>query len=241
MEAIGRFASGIAHDFNNVLGGIFVYGEMLLGEAAENTPRKRHAQQVLTAATRGQELVDQILAYSRRERGQRVATDVCSTVAETVELVRSSLPASIALETCIPDAPLTLLADQTQIHQVIMNLCRNAIQAMPSGGSLRVTLTTIELTAERVFPVGTLRAGQYVCTSVEDSGCGMDKATLARIFEPFFTTKQVGRGTGLGLALVYSIVTELCGAIDVKSAPAQGSMFSVYLPLAEPPSPATAA
>ena len=235
MEAIGRFASGIAHDFNNMLGGILAYGEMLLDEAPEGTARKRYAQNVLTAATRGRDLVDQILAYSRQQRSKREPTDICRTVAETLELMCSSLPGTITLERGIPDAPLVVMSNATRFQQVVMNLCSNAIHAMSSRGALRVAITTAELSAERALSHGTLKPGVYVCLSVEDSGCGMDEATLARIFEPFFTTKEVGRGTGLGLALVYAIVTDLHGAIDVKSAPAQGSTFSIYLRLADVP------
>jgi PAS domain S-box-containing protein len=235
MEAIGRFASGIAHDFNNVLGGILAYGEMLFDDAPGDSPRKRYAQNVLIAATRGRELIDQILAYSRRQRGRRAPTDVCRTVVETLELVRSSLPASITLQPIVPDAPMIVMSDATQLHQVAMNLCSNSIQAMSAGGTLRVAITSAEVCAERAVSHGALRSGHYVCLRVDDSGCGMDEATLGRIFEPFFTTKEHGRGTGLGLALVYAIVTDLAGAIDVKSAPAQGTTFSIYLPLVETP------
>ena len=223
MEAIGRFASGIAHDFSNILGGILAYGEMLFDEAPENTPRKRYAQNVLTAATRGRDLVDQILAYTRSQRGKRAPIDVCSTVAETLDLVRSSLPARITLHPTIPDAPLVVMGDATQLHQVVMNLCSNAIHAMKAGGPLRVAITPMEVGAERTLSHGTLRPGSYVCVSVEDRGCGMDDATLGRIFEPFFTTKEFGHGTGLGLALVYAIVTDLEGAIDVMSTLEEGS------------------
>lgn len=233
MEAVGRFASGIAHDFSNILGGILAYGEMLFDEAPDNVPRKRYAQNVLTAATRGRDLVDQILAYTRSQRGKRAPTEVCRTVAETLDLVRSSLSPRISLYPTIPDAPLVVMGDATQLHQVVMNLCSNAIYAMRAGGPLRVGVTPTELAAEHTVSHGTLRPGSYVCISVEDSGCGIDGATLGRIFEPFFTTKEFGRGTGLGLALVYAIVIDLEGAIDVKSVPDEGSTFSIYLPLAE--------
>jgi signal transduction histidine kinase len=237
MEAIGRLAGGIAHDFNNVLGGIIAYGEMLFEVAPENSSSKRHAQNVLTAATRGRALVDQILAYSRSQRGKRAPTDICRTVAETLELVRGSLPAAIRLEASAPELPLVITGDATQLHQVVMNLCSNAIHAMNGGGSLRVTLDATATQAEGALSHGTLKPARYARLTVTDSGCGMDDATLSRIFEPFFTTKDVGRGTGLGLALVYAIVIELAGAIDVRSTPGQGSTFEIYLPLADVPSP----
>src|SRR4030095_6670559 len=232
-EAIGRFASGIVHDFSNILGGILAYGEMLFDDAAENTPRKRYAQNVLTAANRGRDLVDQILQYTRSQRGKHKPTDICTTVAETLELVRSSLPARITLCHAIPDAPLVMMGDPTQLHQVVMNLCSNAIHAMKTGGPLRVGVTPIETDAVLALSQGTLQPGSYVRVSVEDSGCGMDEATLGRSFEPFFTTKEFGHGTGLGLALVYAIVTDFEGAIDVKSVPDEGSTFSIYLPSVE--------
>jgi PAS domain S-box-containing protein len=233
MEAIGRLAGGIAHDFNNVLAGILAYGEMLFDEASAESPRKRYAQNVLTAATRGRALVEQILAYSRTQRGKREPADMCRTVAETLELVKGSLPANICVDASVPTLPLVVIADATQLHQVVMNLCSNAIQAMGAGGTLRVALETAELTAGRAASHGTLIPGRYVRLSVEDSGSGMDETTLSRIFEPFFTTKEIGRGTGLGLSLVDAIVTDLAGAIDVKSALTQGSTFAIYLPLAQ--------
>jgi len=231
LEAIGRFAGGIAHDFNSVL--ILAFGEMLVDEAADNSSCKRHAQNVCTAATRGRRLVDQILAYSRNQRGQRSPTDVCRTMAETLQLVSGSLPGSVALHTAIPDAPLIVMGDATQLHQVVMNLCTNAIHAMKSGGPLRVTVEPVDACAGEAVSHGTLAPRSYARISVEDGGCGMDAATLARIFEPFFTTKEVGRGTGLGLALVDAIVTDHGGAIDVKSRPGEGSTFSIYLPMAD--------
>ncbi len=233
MEAVGRLAGGIAHDFNNVLGGIFAYGEMLFDKAPAKSPLKRYAQNVLTAATRGRELVEQILSYSRSQRGKRVPVDVAHVVAETLELLRGSLPSGIRLEARAPEQRLIAIGDATQLHQVTMNLCSNAIHAMDAGGTMRVALEAADIAAERELSHGTLRPGRYVRLAVEDTGSGMDAATLGRIFEPFFTTKEFGRGTGLGLSLVYAIVTDSGGAIDVKSAPGQGSAFSIYLALTD--------
>jgi nitrogen-specific signal transduction histidine kinase/CheY-like chemotaxis protein len=239
MEAVGRLAGGIAHDFNNVLAGILAYGEMLFDEAPDESPLKRYAQNVLTAATRGRELVEQILAYSRSQSGKRVPVDIARVAAETLELIRGSLPATIRLDASAAQTSLVVVGDATQLHQVVMNLCSNAIQAMSGAGTLRVALETEYIPAERALSHDTLRAGLYARLTVEDSGCGMNEATLARIFEPFFTTKEIGRGTGLGLSLVYAIVTDLAGAIDVKSTVGQGSTFAVYLPLAEVAPPGT--
>jgi len=232
MEAVGRLAAGIAHDFNNVLAGVFAYGEMIFEETPEPSPLKRYAKNVLTAATRGHALVEQILAYSRSQLGKRAPLDIGQVVAETLELLRGSLPAAIRLEASAPQFPLVVIGDATQLHQVVMNLCSNAIQATSAGGTLRVALEAAELPAERALSNGTLRPGHYVRLTVEDSGSGMDAATLSRIFEPFFTTKEIGRGTGLGLSLVYAIVTDAGGAIDVRSILDQGSTFAIYLPRA---------
>jgi signal transduction histidine kinase len=229
MEAVGRRVGGIAHDFNNVLAGVLAYGEMLFEETPADSKLKRYAQNVLTAATRGRELVDQILTYSRTQRGARVPIDLAEVVAETLELIRGSLPADIRLDASAAGKPLILIGDATQLHQVAMNLCSNAIQAMSTGGTLRVTVEAAEFPAQALSH-GTLEPGRYVRLTVADSGPGMDDNILAHIFEPFFTTKEVGKGTGLGLSLVYAIITDYGGAIDVQSAPQQGSIFTIYFP-----------
>jgi PAS domain S-box-containing protein len=229
LEAVGRLAGGIAHDFNNVLAGVFAYGEMAFDEAPMDSPLKRYVEYVLKAATRGRELVSQILTYSRSQRGKCEPVDVVHVVVETLELIRGTLPRGIALEAMVPQAPFIVTGDATQLHQVVMNLCSNAIQAMDAGGPLRVALEIADVLSTRALSHGTLSPARYVQLTVEDCGCGMDEATLARIFEPFFTTKAVGCGTGLGLSLVYGIVTDWAGAIDVKSAPQQGCTFTIYL------------
>ena len=235
MEAVGRLAGGIAHDFNNILGGILGYAEMLAENAPEGSPLKRYADNVLTGANRASGLVEQILLYSRSQRGKRVPVDLCRAVSETLELVRGSLPAAVRLEAELPPASCHVIGDATQLHQVAMNLCTNAIQAMPNGGTLRVRLEAADVAADKTLAHTTLRAGAYVRLSVEDTGSGMDGTTLERIFEPFFTTKEVGKGTGLGLALVYGIVTDSGGAIDVASEKGRGSRFAIYLPRVESP------
>jgi len=237
MEAVGRLAGGIAHDFNNILGGIIGYSEML----AEQTPEgslKRYAKNVLAGANRARGLVDQILAYSRSQGGQHTPVDLGRVISETLDLVRGSLPPGILLEGNVPAAPIHVIGDTTQLHQVLMNLCTNAIQAMDQSGTLRVTLDTMDLLEPRTLAHSSMQPGAYAALSVADTGAGMDDATIARIFEPFFTTKEVGKGTGLGLSLVYGIVTDSGGAIDVASSPGQGSTFTIYLPRVESALPA---
>jgi len=237
MEAVGRLAGGIAHDFNNILGGILGYSEML----AEQTPEgslKRYAKNVLAGANRARGLVDQILAYSRSQQGQHTPVDLGRVISETLDLVRGSLPPGILLEGNVPAAPVHVVGDTTQLHQVLMNLCTNAIQAMNETGTLRVTLDTMDLLEPRTLAHSSMQPGAYAALSVADTGAGMDDATIARIFEPFFTTKEVGKGTGLGLSLVYGIVTDSGGAIDVASRPGRGSTFTIYLPRVESALPA---
>jgi PAS domain S-box-containing protein len=230
MEAVGRLAGGIAHDFNGVLAGVYAYGEMLVEEAPAGSPLKRYAQNVLTAAVRGRELVEQILTYSSSQHGKREPVDIARVVAEALELVRGSIPMGIRLAANGSESPLVVTGDATRLHQVVMNLCANAIQSMSGDGSLHVSLEAPDISTERALSHGTLRPGRYVRLTVKDNGSGMDEPTLSRIFEPFFTTKEAGQGTGLGLSLVYAIVTDSGGAIDVKSAPEQGSTFTVHLP-----------
>src|SRR5271155_865603 len=229
MLAVGRFAGGIAHDFNNVLTVVFAYGEMLLEEAPRDSQLKRYAQDVLAAACRGRELVEQILEYSRIQLGRLAPVDLASVVAEALELLQGSLPADIRLEANDSELPLVVIGDATQLHRVVMNLCTNAIQAMRAGGTLRVMLENPEFFSEQALSHGTLGPARCLRLIVEPNGSGMDAAPLWRISEPYFTPKNGDQGTGLGLSLVYAIIAECGGAIDVKSTPQQGSTFTVYV------------
>jgi signal transduction histidine kinase len=231
MEAIDRFAGGITHDFNNILGCILAYGEMLHKKAPEQSAQKRYAENVLAAANRGRALVDQIVAYRRSAIGEGESTDLACIVTEALDLLGASLATHIALDWRPPVSRLAVVADATQLHRIVMNLCSNAMHALQGGGILRVAITATDVSTAGTVSHGTLTAGRYACLTVEDSGGGMGEATLARIFEPFFTTKKAGIGSGLGLSVVRAIVTDLTGAIDVKSAVGRGSAFAVYLPL----------
>ena len=235
LEAIGTMAGGIAHDFNNVLGAILGYGDMALNAPPEGGALKRYLGNVMTAAHRAKALVDQILNYSRSTRGKRGVVGVHAVVEETLDLVRASLPADVELHPRLGARKSTVIGDATQLHQLVMNLCTNAIHAMRSGGTLDVTLDTADTSADRAVSHGLLPAGRYVRLSVQDNGCGMAPAVVERIFEPFFTTRDVGSGIGLGLALVQGIVTELGGAIDVASESGKGSTFDIYLPRSDAP------
>jgi len=230
LEAIGTMAGGIAHDFNNILAAILGYGDLALNTAPEGGALRRHVGHVMSAAHRAKALVDQILTYSRSARGRPAAVNASAMVGEALELVRASLPSNIELRPRLEAGKAPVIADSTQVHQLVMNLCKNAVDAMPTGGTLSVTLNVLDTPADRQLSHGLLPAGSYVRLAVQDTGGGMAPAVLERIFEPFFTTKQPGMGTGLGLALVHGIVTDLGGAIDVSSRPGGGSVFELYLP-----------
>ena len=230
LEAIGTMAGGIAHDFNNILAAILGYGDMAQNAAAEGSTLKRYVGNVLAAAHRAKALIDQILTYSRSNRGQRTVVNVDEVVEETLDLIRVSLPDTIELDAKLSARRAAVIADPTHIHQVIMNLCRNAEHAMPVGGKLTVALDVIDAKEDAALSHGLLPAGRYIRLRVEDTGCGMTAEVAARIFEPFFTTRDAGAGTGLGLALVQGIAADLGGAIDVASQPGQGSTFDLYLP-----------
>jgi PAS domain S-box-containing protein len=232
LEAMGTLAGGIAHDFNNILGAILGYGEMALRGASKGSRLRRDLDSIMTAGERGRALVERILAFSRSGVGERVAVHVERVVREALDQLAANLPANVTIFPRLRAGRAAVLGDPTQVHQVFMNLATNAIQAMPSGGTLRMSLDGVRLDAPRVATVGTLEAGDYVVLEVADSGVGIAPETLGRIFDPFFTTKEVGVGTGLGLSLVHGIVTELGGAIDVTSTVGAGSVFTVYLPRA---------
>jgi PAS domain S-box-containing protein len=232
LEAMGTLAGGIAHDFNNILGAILGYGEMALRGASKGSRLRRDLDSIMIAGERGRALVERILAFSRSGVGERVAVHVEQVVGEALDLLAANLPPGLDIERQLRSGRAAVLGDPTQVHQVLMNLATNAIQAMNSGGTLRVSLDGVRLDAARVATVGTLDVGNYVVLAVGDSGVGIAPDNLGRIFDPFFTTKEVGVGTGLGLSLVHGIVTELRGAIDVASTVGAGSTFTVYLPRA---------
>jgi PAS domain S-box-containing protein len=230
LEALGTLAGGIAHDFNNILGAILGFGEMSLRDSRAGSRVRRDVEGMLTAAERGRSLVERILAFSRTGIGERVPVQLEAVVKETADMVAVGLPENVEIELELNSGHAAVLGDATQLHQVVMNLASNAIQAMTSGGVLRISLAPVEFTEPRLLTTGGLAVGDYVALSVRDSGCGMSLDVLARIFDPFFTTKEVGSGTGLGLSLVHGIVSEFGGAIDVTTSPGGGSLFTVYLP-----------
>ncbi|WP_081333644.1 ATP-binding protein [Burkholderia territorii] len=233
LEALGTFAGGVAHDFNNILAAILGFGDRALAGVAPATPAHRDIEQVLKAGERARLLVERILTFSRSGPTAREPVDVGAVVEETVELVRATLPPHVALDVRISVRDAYVLGDATHLHQVVMNLCGNAIHAMRAGGTLRIELDVVSVETPRSLSHGALRAARFLRLTVADDGCGIPAEILDRIFNPFFTTRPAGEGTGLGLSLVDGIVREHGGAVDVHSAPGEGARFDVYLPAAD--------
>ena len=232
MEAIGTLAGGIAHDFNNILGVMMGFVEIALLKIPKQSPAVENLEQVLAAAGRAAKLVAQILTFSRRAESAPVPCELTPIVKETVKFMRASLPANIEIRESYQPAGM-VVADPTQIHQIVMNLCTNAAHAMePEDGVLGILLSEIDLN-ETGTQAQDLAKGRYVVLSVSDTGAGIPPEVRDRIFEPYFTTKPTGKGTGLGLAVVHGIVAKAGGAIKVHSEPGVGTSFHVYLPVVE--------
>jgi PAS domain S-box-containing protein len=231
MEALGTLAGGIAHDFNNILTAILGYTELALMTIPAESPTWHHLQAVRKAGQRAAGLVQQILTFSRRTEPERTPTQLQLLIQETLQFLRATLPTTIALHQDLDPRAGMVLADASQIHQVLLNLCTNAAHAMrETGGALHVHLEAIRLPTEDASAPPGLGAGPYVRLTVRDTGHGMPPEILDRIFEPFFTTKSPGEGTGMGLAVVHGIIASHGGAITVESAPSHGTTVRVYLP-----------
>jgi PAS domain S-box-containing protein len=232
MEAIGTLAGGIAHDFNNILSIIVGYSELCLNAVQDRPRAYNYVEQVLNAADRARDVVRQVLTFSRKTEHEKKPIALTPIVKEVVRFMRASLPTTIEIRQTISAATDAIMADHTQMHQVLMNLCTNAGQAMrEKGGVLEVGLREVVVEAENSLFNPNLPAGRYLELSVRDTGHGISRQNIGRIFEPYFTTKQQGEGTGLGLAVVHGIVKDHGGEIAVSSEEGKGTVFSVYLPL----------
>jgi PAS domain S-box-containing protein len=231
MQAVGHLAGGIAHDFNNILGAIIGYGELAQRKAEGD--QKRYIDVIMDAGNRAKALVNQILSYSRAEGAEKAAVIVAPVALEVCDLVRGSSPKAIDVRFTSTADDAAVMGDPTRLHQLLMNLSTNAIHAMEEGGTLEVAVDVERLEAPRKVRSGEVPSGQYVRITVADSGHGIAPEVIDRIFEPFFTTKPAGRGTGLGLALVHSVVTEHQGYIDVASELGRGTTFTAWIPRVE--------
>ncbi len=236
MEAVGTLAGGIAHDFNNILGAMQGYLELSLDDLPKKSAVRDNLKQILSCVNRAAKLVKQILTFSRKDQQEqeKEPVQISSIIKEVLGMLRSSLPATIKISRKIHADSSMVLADSTQIHQVLVNLCTNASHAMQGAdGLLEVSLEDVNLESETRIGDEHLGPGNYVKLSVSDTGCGMEKEVVERIFEPFFTTKKVDEGTGLGLSVVHGIIKSYDGAITVSSTPGQGTTFDIFLPKIE--------
>ena len=238
MEAVGQLAGGIAHDFNNVLTAILGYALLLLKDPGLPVPQRQDVQEIQKAAQRAASLTQQLLAFSRKQVLQPTVLDLNEVVTEMLALLRRLIGEHIALDTRLDPDGLFVRADRGQLQQVIINLCVNARDAMPDGGTVTIATTARDLDAGFVASHPGSQGGAHVSLKVSDTGVGMDADARGRVFEPFFTTKPVGKGSGLGLATVYGIVKQSGGYIAVTSVPTRGSTFTVYLPQVPAPSAA---
>lgn len=231
MESIGTLAGGIAHDFNNILSAIIGYGQFALLKMPADDPVRHNIESMLEAADRAARLTKELLTFSRKQSIDRKPVDLNLVVAKVEKFLRKIIGEDIVYNTVIHEKPIPVFADDHQLEQVLMNLAANARDAMPKGGALTVKIGTVTLDNEFVSVNGYPTPGPYALMTVSDTGEGMDEATRQRIFEPFFTTKEVGKGTGLGLAVTYGIIKQHDGYINVYSEPGGGATFRIYLPL----------
>ena len=236
LESVGLLAGGVAHDLNNMLVPILGYAEMLRDDMPPTDARRADAQEIVRAGTRARDLVRQLLAFARKQILEMKLLDLNEVISNLYKMLRRTLREDIAIETVLASGLGMVKGDVGQIEQVLMNLCVNAQDAMPQGGTLRIETSAVTMDGSREG----LAAGHYIQMAVSDIGMGMDQETLSHIFEPFFTTKGVGKGTGLGLATVYGIIKQHSGHIEVESRVGKGSVFRVYWPQAAQPSAAEA-
>ena len=231
MESLGTLAGGIAHDFNNILSAILGYTELASEKATGSAGIESDLKEVYQAGLRAKDLVRQILTFSRRTETEFQPLQIAIIIREALKLLRSTIPTSIEIRQHLAKDLDPILADPTQIHQIIMNLCTNAAHAMePTGGVLEVNLAQVEVPPYGCQETLALAPGQYLQLTVSDTGCGMTPEIMVSIFDPYFTTKGLGEGTGLGLSVVHGIVLEYGGDISVRSKPGTGSTFTLYFP-----------
>jgi CheY-like chemotaxis protein len=234
MEAIGTLAGGIAHDFNNILAGIIGFAELGLHEVQNPLSADQHFREILKAGYRARDLVRQILAFSRHREQDRKPLDLGEPVTEALRLLRATIPVSIEISSQIEEQTPTVLADSTQVHQIVTNVVTNAWHAIGhKPGTIAVQLSTFQVDEDLALSNPDLRPGCYVRLSIGDNGSGIPPRILGRIFEPFFTTKGPDEGTGLGLSVVHGLMKSFDGSITVYSNPGEGTTLNLYFPALE--------
>jgi len=232
MEAIGTLAGGIAHDFNNILGAILGYTELAREYSFQFPAITHNLDEVIKAGHRAKELVKQILAFSRRADTERIPIQPAGVIKEAVKMLRPSLPTTIEINLNIDSETGAVLADPTQLHQIMMNLSTNAFHAMEhTGGKLDISLKETALSAADLVKEPGVKAGNFVQLSIHDSGPGIDPEIRDKIFDPYFTTKEAGKGTGMGLSVVHGIVKSYGGIISIECEPGKGTTANVFLPV----------
>ena len=230
MEAVGQLSGGIAHDFNNILTVIIGYGSLLKLKLDEDDPLMFYVSQILASSERAASLIQSLLTFSRKHVMELKPHDINKIIRGAETLLRRLLAEDIELSVKLSDRAVTVMADGSQIEQVLLNLCTNARDAMPTGGQLKIEIEEADLGNELVRAHGFSKLERFVLVQVTDTGVGMNEMTREKIFEPFFTTKEAGKGTGLGLSIVYGIVKQHNGHIAVSSEAGKGTTFSIYLP-----------
>lgn len=233
MESIGTLAGGVAHDFNNILTAISGYGYLTLMKMADDDPLRQYIRDILESTERAANLTRDLLLFSRKQPINRTQVDLNERIQKLGKFLVRVIGEDISFKTILSGADIRILADSHQLDQVLMNLASNARDAMPKGGVFTITTEQVLLSDERAATLGLEMPGRYALITVSDTGLGMNEETAQRIFEPFFTTKEVGKGTGLGLAVVYGIVKQHDGSIKVYSEPGHGTAFEIYLPVIE--------
>jgi len=231
MESLGTLAGGIAHDFNNILSGIIGYADLSLDDVSPDSRLGHNLYQIIQSGDRAKKLIQQILNFSRSNPVEKTPQYLTPIIREATDLLRAGMPATIFIKSTLVDDTEPVLADPTQIHEILMNLCTNAKQAMTDEkGCIEILHEEAYFTSDIAGRAGTVSPGRYSVITVRDNGCGMDEKTLLRVFDPFFTTKAPGKGTGMGMAVLYGIVQNHGGTVTVESSPGTGTTFKVFLP-----------
>jgi nitrogen-specific signal transduction histidine kinase len=231
MEAIGQLAGGVAHDFNNILTAVIGYGNLLQAKMAQDDPLRPYVEQILASSGKAVNLTQSLLAFGRKQIIELRPCKISTLIKNVEKLLTRLLTEDIELLTFVNTSDPTIMADPTQIDQILINLATNARDAMPNGGHLKIEVKLADINPAFVAAHGYGAVGKYALISVSDTGVGMDTKTKEKIFDPFFTTKEVGKGTGLGLSIVYGIVKQHNGYINVESEAGRGTTFHIYLPV----------
>lgn len=234
FETIGTLAGGIAHDFNNILGIILGNNDLISIDLPEWSPLLKYTEEIRVAVLRARDIVRQLLTFSRKDDDKKIPLNIGEVIRESIKLIRSTIPANIDIDLSISDNTGTVLGNATQINQVLINLCSNAKDALsPYGGTIKINLSQSTVGDEGVKKYPSLMPGKYTLLTVSDNGCGIEKEILDKIFNPYFTTKEIGKGTGIGLAVTHGIVENHNGAIYVESSPGNGAAFNILFPVSD--------